>query len=85
MIIFIDLESIQHKLLSDYSLNIRFLGLFPYIDGPSFSRTNPYKISIFERLVTCTVFRNCSHILTRTQGKGLSICFSSKQQVREPP
>ena len=39
-IFFIDLESIQHKLSSDYSLNIYFSRRFPYIDGPSFS---PYK------------------------------------------
>ena len=36
----IDLESIQHKLSSDYSLNIYFSRRFPCIDGPSFS---PYK------------------------------------------
>ena len=36
----IGLESIQHKLSSDYSLNIYFSCRFPYIDGPSFS---PYK------------------------------------------
>ena len=36
----IDLESIQHKLSSDYSLDIYFSFHFPYIDGPSFS---PYK------------------------------------------
>ena len=39
-IFFIDLESIQHKLSSDYSLNICFSRCFPYIDGPKFS---PYK------------------------------------------
>ena len=39
-IFLIDLESIQHKLSSDYSLNIYFSQCFPYIDGPSFS---PYK------------------------------------------
>ena len=33
-------ENIQHKLTSDYSLNIYFSRCFPYIDGPSFS---PYK------------------------------------------
>ena len=33
----IDLESIQHKLSSDYSLNIYFSRCFPCIDGPSFS------------------------------------------------
>ena len=37
---FIDLESIQHKLSSDYSLNIYFSRRFPNIEGPSFS---PYK------------------------------------------
>ena len=36
----IDLESIQHKLSSDYSLIIYFSRRFPYINGPSFS---PYK------------------------------------------
>ena len=36
----IDLESNQHKLSSDYSLNIYFSHRFPYIDSPSFS---PYK------------------------------------------
>ena len=37
---FIDLESIQHKLSPDYSLNISISRRFPHIDGPSFS---PYK------------------------------------------
>ena len=54
MIFFIDLESIQHKFSSDYSLNICFSRRFPYIDGPSFLHTNPYKMSIFERSVTCS-------------------------------
>ena len=36
----IDLECIQHKLSSDYSLNVYFSLRFPDIDGPSFS---PYK------------------------------------------
>ena len=40
IIFLIDLESIQHKLSSDYSLNICFSRRFPYIDSPSFS---PYK------------------------------------------
>ena len=39
---FIDLENIQYKLSSDYSLNICFSRRFRYIDGPSFS---PYKPS----------------------------------------
>ena len=33
----IDLENIQHRLSSDYSLDIYFSRRFPYIDGPSFS------------------------------------------------
>ena len=36
----VDLESIQHNLSSDYSLNTYFSRRFPYIDSPSFS---PYK------------------------------------------
>ena len=39
---FVDLESIQHKLLSDYSLTVDFSCRFPHIDGLSFS---PYKPS----------------------------------------
>ena len=37
---FIDLESIQRKLSSDYSLNTYFSRCLPYIDSPTFS---PYK------------------------------------------
>ena len=40
MMFLIDLESIQQKLSSDYSLNICFLRRFPYIDGPP---SSPYK------------------------------------------
>ena len=38
---FIDLVGIQHKLSSDYSLNICFSRRFPYIDGPSFFPHKP--------------------------------------------
>ena len=34
---FIDVESIQHRLSSDYSLNLCFSHRFLHIDGPSFS------------------------------------------------
>ena len=80
----IDLESIQHKLSSDYSLiiyisravfsiSIRFLYIHHFL------RANPYKMSIFQRSVTSSFFsRNCTHILTRTQGKSLKICYLSK-------
>ena len=43
---FNDLESIQHKLSSDYSLNICFSRRFPSIDVPSFS----YKMSVFDNM-----------------------------------
>ena len=62
----IDLESIHNKLSSDYSLNICFSRRFPCTDGQSFSQ---YKLSIFEKLVTCRSFANCTHLLTRTQEK----------------
>ena len=108
----IDLESIQHRLSSDYSLNRCFSRRFPYIDGPSFSLykllqnihfskvgkmhcfqelyvlptlmvhhflcTNPYKISIFQRSVTCIFFRNRTHVLTRTQRKVFEDMFLVK-------
>ena len=35
------MESIQHKLSSDYILNICFSPRFSYIDGPSFSQYKP--------------------------------------------
>ena len=45
---FIDLESIQHELSSDYSLKICFSCSFPYIDGLSFSPYKPvYKMFAF--------------------------------------
>ena len=86
----IDLESIQQKLSSDYSLNIYFSRLFPYIDGPSFSLYEPLQNVDFSKVGNVQFFfRNCTHILTRTKGekfedmflvkgKSLRICFSSK-------
>ena len=67
----INLESFQHKLSSDYILNICFSRRFPYIDGPSFSPYKPFS----------------GIVLTSSQeqrGKSLRICFSSKSQTREP-
>ena len=55
MIFFIDLESIQHKLSSDYSLNI-----YSEVGNMEF------------------FFRNCTHILTRTQGKKFEDMFLIK-------
>ena len=75
----IDLESIQHELSSDYSLNIYFSRRFPYIDGPSFSLYKLLQMSIFQRSVTCSFFfRNCTHILIRTQGKKFEDMFLVK-------
>ena len=65
----IDLESIQHKLLSDYGLNIYFSCCFPYIDGPSFSPYKPSQHVDFSKVGNRqSFFRNCTHILTGTQG-----------------
>ena len=46
----IDLESIQHKLSSDYSLNICFSHRFPFIDGPSFSPCKPLQNVQFSKV-----------------------------------
>ena len=44
-----------------------------------FLQTNPYKMSIFQRSVTCSFFfRNCTHILTRTQAKMFEDTFLVK-------
>ena len=66
---FIDLESIQHKLSFDYSLNICFSSRFPYIDGPLFFRTNSYKMSIFERPVTCNFFQELYSQINKKSGE----------------
>ena len=46
----IDLESIQHKLSCDYSLDIYFSRRFPYIDGPSFSLYKPLQNVDFSKV-----------------------------------
>ena len=54
-------------------------GRFPYIDGPSFSPYKSlYEMFIFERSVTCSFFRNCTHMLRRTQGKKFEDMFLVK-------
>ena len=76
IIFFIDLESIQHKLSSDYSLDIYFSRRFPYIDGPSFSPYKPLQNVDFSKVGNMQFFfRNCTHILTRTQGKKFEDMF----------
>ena len=68
MIFLTDLESIQHELSSDYSLNTCFSHRFPYIDGPSFSPYKPLQNVHYSKSVTCSFFfRNSTHIVTRTQ------------------
>ena len=94
----IDLKSIQHKLSSDYSLNIYFSRCFPYIDGPSFSPYKPLQNVDFSKVGNMQfLFRNCTHISTRTQGgkfedmflitiasKGISLGLKSPLKVNRP-
>ena len=75
----IDLESIQRKPSSDYSLDICFARRFPYIDGPSFSPYKPLQNVDFSKVGNMQFFfRNCTHILTRTQGKKFEDMFLVK-------
>ena len=79
----IDLESIQHELSSDYSLNIYFLFRFPHIDGPSLSPYKPLQNVDFSKVGNMQLFfRNCTHILTRTQGKKLDDMFLVKIKLK---
>ena len=59
-----DLESIQHKLSSDYSLNIYFLRRVPYIYGPSFFLCKPLQNVGFSKVGNMQFFSGmlCSHI-----------------------
>ena len=53
--------------------------VFPILMVHHFLRKNPYKMSIFQRSVTCSFFFwNCTHILTRTQGKKFEDMFLVK-------
>ena len=53
--------------------------VFPILMVHHFLHTNPYKMSIFQRSVTCSFFfRNCTHILTRTQGEKFEDMFLVK-------
>ena len=76
----IDLKSIQHKLSSDYSLNIYLSRCFPYIDGPSFSPYKPLQNVDFPKVGNMQFFQGffCTHILTRTQGKKFDDMFLVK-------
>ena len=79
-IFFIRLESIQHKVSSDYSLNVYFSRRFPYIDVPSISPYKPLQNVDFSKVgnMQISFFRNCTHILTRTQGKKIEDMFLVK-------
>ena len=51
----------------------------PILTVDRFLRTNPYKMSIFQRSVTCSFFfKNCTLILTRTQGEKFEDMFLVK-------
>ena len=81
-IFFIDLKSIQHKLSSDYSLNIYFSRRFPYqLVVHHFLRTNPYKMSIFQRSVTCSIFQELYSHIDKNLGESLRICLNVKVHV----
>ena len=76
---FIHLESTQHKLSSDYNLNMYFSPCFPYIDGPSFSLYKPPQDVDFLKVGNMQFFfRNCTHILTRTHEKRFEDMFLVK-------
>ena len=76
----IDLESIQHKLSSDYILNIYFSLRFPFVDSPSFSPYKPLQNVDFSKVgnMQFFFFRNCAHILTRAKGKKFEDMFLVK-------
>ena len=79
MTFLIDLENIQHKISSEYSSNIYFSRRFPYIDGPSFSPYKPLQDVDFPKVGNIKIFfRNCTHILTRTQGEKFEDMFLVK-------
>ena len=76
----IDLESIQHELSSDYSLNMYFSRCFPYNNGPSFSLYKPLQNVDFSKVGNMHFyFRKCTHILTGTQGKKFEDMFLVKK------
>ena len=74
----IDLESIQHKLSSNYSVNTYFLHCFPYIDSPSFSPYKPLQNVDFSKVSNMQFLSGTTHILTRTQGEKFEDMFLIK-------
>ena len=67
----IDLDSIHNKLSSDYRLKMFLtpfsLLVFPILIVNRFFSTNPYKMSSFERSVTCRFFHELYSPIERTQ------------------
>ena len=76
----IDLESID-ELSSDYSLSIYFSRCFSYIDR-TVHHNSPYKplqnVDFSKVGNMQFFFRNCTHILKRTQGEKLEDMFLIK-------
>ena len=67
----IDLESIQHELSSDYSLNIYFLRCFPYIDGPSFSPYKPLQNVDFSKVGNMQLFQELYSHINKNSGENV--------------
>ena len=62
--VLIELQRIQRKLSSDYSLNIHFSRRFPYNDGPPFSQYKPLQNVDFSKVGNMQLFfRDFTHIL----------------------
>ena len=75
----VDLKSIQHKLSSDYGLNMYFSRRFLYIDGPPFSPHKPLQNVDFSKVSNMQFFfKICTQILTRTQVKKFEDMFFVK-------
>ena len=81
IIFLIALKSIQHKLSSDYSLYIYMYSsraVFPILMVHHFLRTNPNKMSVFQRSVTCSFFLELYSNIDKNSGEKVWGCFSSK-------
>ena len=65
------MESIQHKLSFDYSLNICFSRRFPHTDGPSFFPYKPLQNVHFWKVGNMQFFFQelYSHIDNNSEGK----------------
>ena len=63
---------------TSYSLNICLSRCFPYTAGQSFLSTNTYKLSIFERSVTCRFFPELCSPIDMNSGKMFEDLFLIK-------